>query len=47
MRDWLETKASLTARLVAHSESFRVRRLHQNYYAPMTTGMALLTLQDA
>jgi len=24
-----------------------VRRLHRNYYAPMTTGMALLTLQDA
>jgi len=25
----------------------KVRRLHRNYYAPMTTGMALLTLQDA
>lgn len=24
-----------------------VRRLHRNYYAPMTTGMALLTLHDA
>jgi aromatic ring-opening dioxygenase catalytic subunit (LigB family) len=24
-----------------------VRCLHRNYYAPMTTGMALLTLQDA
>jgi chorismate--pyruvate lyase len=29
MRDWLNTKGSLTARLVAHSGSFRVRRLHQ------------------
>ena len=27
--------------------SRNVRRLHRNYYAPMTTGMALLTLQDA
>ena len=30
MRDWLTTKGSLTARLIAHSETFRVRRLHQN-----------------
>lgn len=30
MRDWLTTEGSLTARLVAHSEAFRVRRLHQN-----------------
>lgn len=29
MRDWLTTEGSLTARLVASSESFRVRRLHQ------------------
>lgn len=29
MRDWLETKASLTARLVASSDAFRVQRLHQ------------------
>ena len=29
MRDWLATKGSLTARLVASSRSFRVRRLHQ------------------
>lgn len=29
MRDWLTTKGSLTARLLAHSQSFRVRRLHQ------------------
>ena len=29
MRDWLTTKGSLTARLVASSDSFRVRRLHQ------------------
>ena len=29
MRDWLETTGSLTARLVASSEAFRVRRLHQ------------------
>ncbi|KQQ87612.1 chorismate lyase [Massilia sp. Leaf139] len=28
-RDWLATPGSLTARLVAHSGSFRVRRLHQ------------------
>jgi len=26
--------------------SRNVRRVHRNYYAPMTTGMALLTLQD-
>lgn len=30
MRDWLSTEGSLTARLMAHSETFRVRRLHQN-----------------
>jgi chorismate--pyruvate lyase len=29
MRDWLTTPGSLTARLVAHSQSFRVQRLHQ------------------
>jgi chorismate--pyruvate lyase len=29
MRDWLATKGSLTARLVASSSSFRVKRLHQ------------------
>jgi chorismate--pyruvate lyase len=28
-RDWLATKGSLTARLVAASSAFRVRRLHQ------------------
>jgi chorismate--pyruvate lyase len=30
MRDWLTTEGSLTARLMAHSGNFRVRRLHQN-----------------
>ncbi|RZA28048.1 MAG: chorismate lyase [Lysobacteraceae bacterium] len=30
MRDWLTTDGSLTARLMAHSSAFRVRRLHQN-----------------
>ncbi|SFE02017.1 chorismate--pyruvate lyase family protein [Massilia yuzhufengensis] len=30
MRDWLTTEGSLTARLVAHSAAFRVRRLHQD-----------------
>nr|WP_269143432.1 chorismate lyase [Massilia phyllostachyos] len=29
MHDWLTTEGSLTARLMAHSERFRVRRLHQ------------------
>jgi chorismate--pyruvate lyase len=29
MTDWLTTEGSLTARLVGHSESFRVRKLHQ------------------
>ncbi|MGJ9417035.1 chorismate--pyruvate lyase family protein [Massilia sp. CMS3.1] len=29
MRDWLATRGSLTARLVAASGTFRVRRLHQ------------------
>ena len=29
MRAWLASKGSLTARLVAHSANFRVRRLHQ------------------
>src|SRR5690349_5204323 len=29
MRDWLATKGSLTARLVASSSAFRVKRLHQ------------------
>ena len=29
MRDWLATKGSLTARLVASSAAFRVKRLHQ------------------
>jgi chorismate--pyruvate lyase len=29
MRGWLLTPGSLTARLVAHSRSFRVQRLHQ------------------
>jgi len=29
MRDWLTTEGSLTARLIAHSQRFRVRRLHQ------------------
>ena len=29
MRDWLTADGSLTARLTAHSESFRVQRLHQ------------------
>jgi chorismate--pyruvate lyase len=39
MRDWLSTSGSLTARLVAHSESFRVRRLHQK--------VALSSLEEA
>jgi chorismate--pyruvate lyase len=30
MRDWLTTLGSLTARLMANSGSFRVRRLHQH-----------------
>ena len=30
MRDWLTTEGSLTARLMAHSAAFRVRRLHQH-----------------
>ncbi len=30
MRDWLTTEGSLTARLMAHSRAFRVRRLHQH-----------------
>jgi protocatechuate 4,5-dioxygenase beta chain len=25
----------------------KVKRLHRNYYAPMTTGLGLITLQDA
>jgi chorismate--pyruvate lyase len=29
IRDWLITPGSLTARLIAHSRSFRVQRLHQ------------------
>ncbi len=29
MRRWLATRGSLTARLMAHSASFRVQRLHQ------------------
>lgn len=29
IRDWLVTEGSLTARLVAHSETFRVQRLRQ------------------
>jgi len=29
MRDWLTTKGSLTARLLANSSTFRVQRLHQ------------------
>lgn len=29
MTSWLTTEGSLTARLVAHSQSFRVRKLHQ------------------
>jgi chorismate--pyruvate lyase len=29
VRDWLVTQGSLTARLIAHSDSFRVQRLHQ------------------
>ena len=29
MHDWLTTEGSLTARLIAHSNAFRVRRLHQ------------------
>jgi chorismate--pyruvate lyase len=39
MRGWLETKGSLTARLVAHSEAFRVRCLHQE--------VALCSLEEA
>ena len=39
MRGWLETKGSLTARLVAHSDAFRVRRLHQQ--------VALCSLEEA
>ena len=30
MHDWLVTPGSLTARLVASSDAFRVRRLHQH-----------------
>lgn len=29
LRDWLATKGSLTARLIASSDAFRVKRLHQ------------------
>jgi chorismate--pyruvate lyase len=39
MRDWLATKGSLTARLVAASPTFRVRRLHQK--------VALCSLEEA
>jgi chorismate--pyruvate lyase len=39
MRDWLTTEGSLTARLVAHSKAFRVRRLHQK--------VALCSLDEA
>ena len=39
MRDWLATKGSLTARLVAASPAFRVRRLHQK--------VALCSLEEA
>ena len=39
MRDWLATKGSLTARLMAHSDAFRVRRLHQE--------VALCSLEEA
>ncbi len=39
MRDWLATKGSLTARLVASCDSFRVRRLHQK--------VALCSLEEA
>jgi chorismate--pyruvate lyase len=37
--DWLTTKGSLTARLLAHSNAFRVRRLHQK--------VALCSLEEA
>jgi chorismate--pyruvate lyase len=30
MRAWLTAPGSLTARLIAHSQAFRVQRLHQN-----------------
>ena len=30
MQDWLRTSGSLTACLIAHSDSFRVQRLHQH-----------------
>lgn len=39
LRDWLSTKGSLTARLVASSETFRVKRLHQD--------AALCSLEEA
>jgi len=39
MRDWLTTKGSLTARLVASSDTFRVKRLHQR--------AALCSLEEA
>ena len=35
---WLTMRGALTP---------EVRRAHRNYYAPMTTGMGLITLQDA
>jgi protocatechuate 4,5-dioxygenase beta chain len=35
---WLAMRGALAS---------RVRRVHRNYYAPMTTGMGLLALEDA
>jgi chorismate--pyruvate lyase len=47
LRDWLTSGGSLTARLVAHSKTFRVQRLHQRRALCLADEAAVLGLARA
>ena len=44
MQTWLASPGSLTARLVAHSDAFRVQRLHQHSAMCLADEAAMLGL---
>lgn len=47
LRDWLTSGGSLTARLIAHSNTFRVQRLHQRRALCLADEAAVLGLRRA
>lgn len=47
LRDWLTSDGSLTARLIAHSDTFRVQRLHQRRALCLADEASVLGLRRA